>query len=50
MSCALAKTRPSSPLINFTTPRSCLLRSLALEILNISCSPSFVSKRSYICL
>ncbi|MFS7936721.1 hypothetical protein Hanom_Chr05g00419121 [Helianthus anomalus] len=48
MSCSLTKTRPSSHFINFTTPRSCLLRSLALAILNISYSLSFVSRRSYI--
>ncbi|MFS8013613.1 hypothetical protein Hanom_Chr14g01335071 [Helianthus anomalus] len=50
MSCSLTKTHPSSPFKNFTTPKSCLLRSLAFAILNMSCSPSFVSRRSYICL
>ncbi|KAJ0770456.1 hypothetical protein HanPI659440_Chr07g0257631 [Helianthus annuus] len=39
MSCSLTKTHPSSPFKNFTAPRSCLLRSLAFAILNMSCSP-----------
>ncbi|MFS8003500.1 hypothetical protein Hanom_Chr13g01214701 [Helianthus anomalus] len=38
MSCSLTNTHPSSPFKNFTAPKSCLLRSLAFAILNMSCS------------